>query len=566
MAEEKQQYQVQVKTKGKWTIRHQCEAEIEAFRHAELLLKKEKVSGVQVLLALPGKRGSGVHYRQIFEKLQHGHSPAPTTPSGTISSSDVCQTLSDLFRWPAREVLNLTLREYLDFYFVTPTEIMSNYGHLCVIAEADKLLSQSISIVAAAQVKKHGGKPTDRRKVLIRLFDDLKTFTGRVESDVDRVLIIPPRGLNDYDRILSDQLELTHLERQAYISASITKTLRRTRGEGWIGKMAALLSLLPDNESPTANVARAIDRFLSDILSGSTAIKEVLGGQIILGEAILTLTELLSGQLQVKSYMPACLARLQDLIAYGQVMTTQAQLTKRIITELESEKPLTKDNIDKEIEILDRIVTAQSVDMRLDERIQNAVTKRSSKQVPAEIQRIIGLVHDPLDRLELLLNIDTKIHGQGSAAAVLRRVDILLSEPEPIKRAILEMTNPMDQLRKLTSFYTKIYNLETFDSDKEASLNCVSDISFNILRASKIIHKLEAQAQTSSEAVKKLLTLGTNDILPEGKCMNALRSRVVSYTKAPNFLTEYTADAANKAQKEQILAEFRIMLNRVGLA
>lgn len=558
------QYEVLVEDKGKWTIRYQTPSEFDAFNQAHSLMRDEKVGGIKINLETSIYGSDRFLSKTIFTKTTESTAGMPIQISGAVETADLCSTPEDLMQWSARYVMNRLFRDYLDFAMVTPTEILSNYGHFKNIEAAGPIIFAAIGSVTIAQNRKMGEDQVGNRKTLENLVEATKKHISATEGKGDLVTLIKPGMINDYVATLRD-VNASQFIKNSYICASITRTLRTASVSGWAGKLEALVDLLPEGEVPSADIARLFDRYISDIFYGSQAIKEILGGQTSMGEAIMTMIHLSTGKLEIKKYHPPCLARVNELFGYGQMHITEEVLKERIRSELCSNKPLTKDTIDKEIATLDAIVAAQSDGMRFDADIQAAIVQRSKEQIPEEISRIFGIASDPISRIERLLDLQTSTHGEDGTSIIVQKITSLLDVLEPVERALEKHGAPMEQMRHLTKLQQGIASLDVLDSEKEESLTKLDEVCFGLMRTNQIIPKVEAGAKTKPQIVDKLLLLGKSNTLTEGKCLSALRQRIVSFTKTPNFIKDYLSDCPTPEAQTKKLAAFRQMLQDVGV-
>lgn len=563
MAQSEERFEVLIEREGHWTIRFQTASETEAQRQAQALFTEEKVEAVKIV-AENIAAGSGRALTRTIMERRREIVTGPAGLSGHIDEADLCTTVPDLLKWSSRRILNKLFRDHLDTHMVTPTGILHNYDHMTQLEEDGGLILLSIGTVAVTQVEKNGGAITDRRSALEVLRQDLKNQIDAIGADGTWIINIEAGGLPTYAENLKSHPTLDARLRDSYLATSIARSIKAS--SGWIGKLERLLALLPEDTLLTGEVVRAVDRLMSDILSGSQAIKEILGEQATLGDAILTMTHLHGGNLAYKRYMPAIIQEMNNLMADYPMISSQAVLGQWIAKEIQSHKNLTKDDPDKEVHMLARIIDAQSEDLRLTPEMQEAFAHRSREQLPAEIQRIFGIVRDPLACIDRLLSIQDCAIGAESLALLMSHItNIITTNPEGVQK-FLEASGPaMEQLRHLYSIHQQIKQMDTFESEKDVGLDALDTMCLDLARKHQVIQKIEAQAPDLPSKVNKLLVLATSNVLPQGKSMDALRARITNHTMTPGFIKEYTDQARTPEEATKLMAEFKKMLQNAGL-
>lgn len=561
-----QRFEVMEQVTGRWTIRYQTENDTEAMDQAFGVLAEDGIESVKIIqyTTMPGT--GRTFNKVIFHQGKDAQADGPMQLSGGCDKADLCDSVVDLYKLPAREIINVLFRAYLDNAMLTPTEVMHSSGHLRTLDNSGNLAIQAVGVVAVAQIKTHGGEMRDHQKVLSGLVSELMPRISKIEGDTQRVKKLEPKSLYEYGTFLRSQKDMDLDLRLNYYCTSISQTI--SKASGWEGKLAVILDLLDPHGTPHPEDLQAIDRFVSDILSGGQATKEILGAQATLGDALLSLTTLCTGKLAKKTFMPESLIKLNDMFKETPLKRCVSVLTGRVARELESGKKLTKDDADKEILTLSRLVSVlDDVDGEFvdNDKLREAIESRSRQQMPPEIYRIFETVSDPLERVKRLLKLAKQAHGSESQGLVIKSLRDTMAFPGVIDKWLKDQRSVLDKMRLLAAVHERMAAIPVTCPDKIESLKILDDHCFELMSQAKLLPTVESQGADIVEKANKLLLLAHSGGFTEGRTLDALKSRVLFYTQQPGFLKAFTADAKSPDEATQMLAEFRGLLQEARI-
>lgn len=360
-------YEVHVGHGTHWTIESIHKFKGAAVRQAEALLSGKDVPGVRVLEERPSAAP-----KIVFEKAgQVAEKPIAIVP---VEDAPPCETADDLFQFEARLAGARLLRAFLDQVGMSCFELLHDYGRLRQIIRHDTLYPQALHRIGSIQARKTETKPADRIAVLDAAVTEIAE-RARENPDVPRFReILEQDGADALARAVA--AEIADPGARAYMrGAALAEALGRQAD--WNGKVVFLVDRL---ESGAGDEAVAeIDAVIAEILDGSQALQEVLGGMGDLATALKTIAQLGFGGCKRSGGRGSCLGPLNAALAKHPLTKTQAILYGRIERALRGIKLLTRQDATADRDALIGLlgVLAAPGGLRGERSLAEAVTTRA---------------------------------------------------------------------------------------------------------------------------------------------------------------------------------------------
>ncbi len=246
-------------------------------------------------------------------------------------------------------------------------ELLHDYGRLRQIIRHDTLYSQALHRIGSIQARKTETKPADRIAVLdaavtqiaerARENPDVPRFRDILEAEGIGALFAAP-GADAYMR-----------------SAALADALGRQAD--WNGKVGFLIEQL--DKGANADAVAEIDAVVAEILDGSQALQEILGGMGDLATALKTIAQLGFGGCTRSGGRGSCLGPLNAALAKHPLTRTRAILFGRIERTLRGIKLLTRQDATADRDALIGLlgVLAAPGGLRGDRSMAEALTTRA---------------------------------------------------------------------------------------------------------------------------------------------------------------------------------------------
>ena len=329
-------YEVQTESDGKWTFFASHNVKSQAIQQAQALLDSHKYSGVKVI-AESDRKGDEIIFSERAEVTDKGLTIVP------IDSSPVCEDLADCYQLEARRTVGRLLRQYLDDVGMTAMELAFDFGRLKMLERDDKLYVGALSRLASLQVDKAAGeKPVDRQNKLERLYNQLMANAQRMMKREDLNEALQIGGL----QALIDKVnaEAPAAERHMLILAGLAAHMGE-QGD-WSGKIEALVKLLGGQAGVV--VQAYVDEALAEILDGTAAITELLGGVPDAAAAHRMLVQLCQGRLPEVKNPLSCINDLNKTMAAYELENARDAILGRVARGIGGVKPMTREGKDGE--------------------------------------------------------------------------------------------------------------------------------------------------------------------------------------------------------------------------
>ncbi|HEX3972415.1 MAG TPA: hypothetical protein VHX19_13880, partial [Stellaceae bacterium] len=152
-------YEVMAQRDNRWVIDCQVATEVDALARAEELYADESIGAVRVMRGHFGGAGTAFETK-IMERVRDRRGQPPLRLAATPEEDAWCDTLADFYGPSSRYAMARLLRNFLDRYQITPTELLHNHRWVRLLDNQESLLPSAIQRMAALQAEQ---RKLDRR-------------------------------------------------------------------------------------------------------------------------------------------------------------------------------------------------------------------------------------------------------------------------------------------------------------------------------------------------------------------------------------------------------------------
>jgi hypothetical protein len=321
----------------RWLIDSVIEGEAPAIARARELLEAGKADEVKVVRQRTMSRTGFTTETTIFQETRPKEGRGEIQLSAAIDKAPLCAGPDDLAGLEARIILNRLLREFLDRYAITPTELVWDFAHMKRLQNQDNLLMAAIHAIARAQGQ---GNVMERTRALEGLVDQQMARARDAQLERKKLPELDPADLDGFRRRIesrfaeSERLMLTMMRLAEYLG----------EGRGWEHKLLLAASLVRDDLS--AEALALVDGLIADLLGIGQMVQDMLGQQPTFAAALQCLGDLILGRAGEGAGVPESRQVVARLI--GRLPASRRVLTDRLVRELKSDKPLGRN--DPEVE------------------------------------------------------------------------------------------------------------------------------------------------------------------------------------------------------------------------
>ncbi len=400
----------------RWVIDCLAHKEDEARTRAEELFADENIAAVRVTRGRFGQDGTtfeSIVYERVRE-ARRGERPVriASAPDGI----GWCETVYDLYGPDSRRAIGRLLRNFLDRYFITPTELLHHHRYIKQLERQDELMGQALQRVAAHQARARGIDLRLRVDALDRLVNEA-TNRARDALSSRAAPRLGEGGLTTLAQEVAAGAQ-SPPEQAFYIRVAVSRAFEDSGGPaekmdmvaGWktAGMPAALTPL--------------VDELAAGLLGAASLLQELVGPKPHLAAALATLADLAAGRELGPAPKPPLLAALAPLLAEGAMPETREILLERVQRELASDKPLSRDD-----KAGQRRLFNQLLDKLLDEHglfcggtaMIEAIARRSRRyEIIGGVDVVRFTEPDPAARLDQLLTFASGVLGERQQRAV----------------------------------------------------------------------------------------------------------------------------------------------------
>ncbi len=559
-------FEIQALHDGRWLTEDYRETELTARAKAKALFGKPNRQGIRIIKHWT--RADGL----VTETVIHTEMRGTVVPKVTIVPIDeapYCRKVSDYYRPESRATINRLFRKYVDQVFLTPSELIHNYKALKKIQEADGLFPAAVDRVAAVQARGAGEEPAARRDEIYRAVARITDKARRAEAFPH----LPKLAGNDFDGLFTSIERLVPTgEADFHTLVALSRDLVQHRS--WLGKLDRLVGLIRPDQ-PDRSLA-LLDGVLADFFGVATALQDVLGHQDNLGDALCAILDLWEGRPAAKN----CEAReqialLAPLIAGGRLDLTRASLIDRVLRQLATPHPLSRDDPSRESAVFRRValrlfrpdglIGGSDAAAALTRRAVYLQEQGGQAGLRQAVGGVVSAVGDSLFGLVYLLQLTASLLGaelSGEISATLTRtvgsggIDGMVPKDWPVR----------DKLSRLTRLYDTLAAQAVLPDDERLRLlGHLDRLLSRFVKGEGIIEKLDDPAAPLRDRATRLIEFCAGDVLPRRSKVHALaRGRVVALLKQPNFEVHFVEGIEDPAQRNESLRKFHTLLAHAG--
>ena len=324
-------FEIQVSVSGDWSVYSAAHEEARAVQIANSLLAMNQFDAVKV--TVEEHRG---REKVVYTKEGQGGAAKFVTIS-PVDEAQLCRNLEDYYRFESRRTVGRVLRRYLDQTGITALELMHNPGHMKWFCRNERLYVQSVQNVAAVQSKANHLNQTKRMNEVYEAVDAVTERAKDAAKAQKFYLMLKEKGVQVVFDAVAENVD--EADRDFMIRAALATHIGDAKG--WDRKFELLI--IQAETHPGLQAMAYVDEVMAEIFDGAEAVKELLGHQRTLGEALQTLIAVGSGRYEPQKRAGRFLERLNKIMPRYEITATRGVLLERVQREVGGVKPLSKE-------------------------------------------------------------------------------------------------------------------------------------------------------------------------------------------------------------------------------
>jgi hypothetical protein len=542
--------------KGGWRMldaRGDREAAIE---FAKTLMADERATGVKVVKETYNAETGDYLTLKIFED---GHNQFKSAPAEEDAPHALpCFKPDDLYSYHARATISRLLGEYLARNKITLTELSHRADALEKFEACGTVLQHAIQKVAVAQA-------SSTRMPVAQIVKSLNELTNaaihRVYRDQRKGVFanVGAGGFNALAAKLNGQSDASYL-----LNAALA--LHLADSAGWDEKVSRLLALIERADGAGRDLLfSSIDTIVAEILSGSAALRDLIGPRETFGEELMSLVELFLGD-EPGGGRSGLLALTQHFAA-DDLPEARTAIANRLMAEFRSGKRLSPASLFDEFQTLRRIADrlVRGVGKYLShEDLVAAFTLRSRRLVTHEtLSMHLADAETPEEKLASLLFVEENIIGAENKRRLAEFIQPTITAPSFEAHFQNPKTPALARLQALAGLQLRVLRSGLQEDQRAEIADLLDRLASDVESRNKLFESVLANTPGAVERATTLLKLCTGGLLTEGRLSARARELVIAQLSKPGFLANYAARSRTDAQAA--LGELMAALDKAGI-
>lgn len=496
---------------------------------------------------------------------------AAATPGGVLDDAELCHELADHHAGPARVVIGMVLRSWLDPLCITPFELIHHAKFMKSLLEQGSVVEGALTRVATVQARLPGQDQKGRRAALqdavnrtaARAREAQVAFAAlrHQQGRVDAVLALPagrtPTGDAAYDLRVAVAADLAELR-------------------AWPAKLDYVIELLRgDRDERLLPVG---DEVLADLLGSATAVQDLLGGPPSMPGAMLAqLCALVLGETaSASSVGPNRLSALNALSRKGLLPQTRAAVLDRTRRTLRAPHPLSRGTPAEEADALKTLsgFLLHPFGVVGGEGMAEAMTIRYSRRLEqggasAFRRSIVGLAEslgDLFTRLHYLAAVSRTAAADRHLQEIADTMNGALSN-EMLAEGALSGAADVERLKSLLDGTVAAIRASALPPEVATRIaGRMATLFDGLARQGHLFARLRQSEPLFRRRALRMAELACSGLLSQQGGLPPVRQYIMETVRQPQFQAELAQEAGNDIAQAEIrrLSELLDRLQQLG--
>lgn len=547
---------------GGWSLIEVRERRDDALAYAQEL-EKTGATGVKVVKETYNEATGDYLSLKIYE---HGEKKQKTKPVHEDVAAAPCFKVDDLYSYHARKTIASLIPDYLAHNKVTVIELGHRADLLEKLEATGTLLQHAIQRVAVAQA---ANGETQLAQIIRSLHDLTTQAFHRVYRDDEkgRFAAVKVGGF----AALADKLA-GQSDGRYFLDGAIARYLKPAKG--WDDKVRMLLALMAETKAETPGaqlLLAAIDSLISEVLSGSAGLKELIGAKTNPGDAVMALVKLFLGRQPEEAENCQGLAALSAQFADNGLPNARVAIAQRIIAEIRSFRRLMPHSLEEEFKALRQIanlVVAGVGKYLSHEDLVQAFELRSQRLITNECLAPYLNGEPPDVRLERILLAEENIIGAENKRRLAAFVPPIVTGVQFEEYFQSPRAPLVQRLARLESLRDRVMRSGFQDNHKNEIADILDKVAAAVEAKNRLFESIDQRDASPTEKAFTLIKLLASNCLTAPRLTSKARAMVIAYAGKPGFLTGYVAQSSQNGatpDREAMVADLMRLLERAGI-
>jgi len=538
------------KTSG-WSLQRVCDDEKAAIEHARSFLKEQKLTAAKVMKITYDTKGQSYQEKEVYFE---GTRAVAGGKADVDLILPICQNAGDLYRADSRREIFNALRKPLLGWKILPIELLYGAEYVQRLNDAGQILQGAVQKVAISQVQKTGQKVNERVLELYgfssEILKELKQRRQKSDLGLD-----PSQNLEElYEKLKGGD----DLKKDYFIALSHLYGRTKTIEE----KFEKTLTYIEQYDND--EILYFLDQYLADHLNLGSHVKILIGEEETLGDGLISLIELIRGQLKPRADRHKALSRLCSLYRENKMPASRKALVHKLTTSLQGNASFHSSDLLKNMLFHRKIVDCMHLGGEKyvgGLEAFDAIKDRCERMTgTSTIGRLLEGQEHPLDRVERLMEASCGFVGAVNLRAVANYIIPILESGPNRQLVIAEIGQGLNTLRRLSSLQRLARKSGFPDFFLKRILEDIDELAFEGVKKTGILNNLVVQSSDMLVAGTALLGIIFRGEMPRPKTMQEFKNFSRRTILAEKFLLSIQQSSQKSPNGKVKLQQFYKLL------
>jgi len=545
-------FEIQAQVGLNWTILGISRHEREATKLAKEHRKKGGYSAVRVMREKYDQASGTFRSSQVFLDGREKKPSKFADQGGPVS----CWRPSDFYSFHGRRTINRLLRDELDRWTITATELVHSLEYVERLEDTGTVLQRAVQHVAIAE-SQDGGDVQERVKQLYELVDLALDGLRKDWQSGD----VPDVTVSGFPAIIS---ELGQRQNPGYwLNCGLVGYLRDAGSQP--KKISRLLALLDAGLEKW--VIDALDGLIGELIAANGVMQGLIGEQPDLGRALIKMADLALGKFDPGEVaVDPATAMLNQFFADNRLPNARTGLARRLKREAKGNRRLMSDNLLAEVETVSSLrehLAMADGSLLGGEGMADALDRRVAGYLNAEkLRDYLDTAADPAEEINMLLSLEPHITGAANKRVLANFLLPLLSAPQHVRFLTEENGSVIGRMKAIAALQRRVLVSGLQEMHSRRMAETLDEFCVQVIRNNDVFKRVFSIGDPIDKTVK-LLQLCASGCFTEGTARRTAQTQAKRFLSEKGFLQRYL-DADENVDRGTRLKDFQQLLAQAG--
>jgi hypothetical protein len=485
--------------------------------------------------------------------------------TAALDEAELCTGMPDYYALPARIVMGVVFRSYLDSMVLTPFEIIHNHKLLRGLLEQTTLVENAMIRVSTVQARLPGQEAKARKAALQNAANELAGKAWSAQSAFNAA----PKGRSVVDWLL-DQPDGHSPTGDGHYDLCVALAADLAEHRTWAAKTDRIIDLLRSDRAE-GKLLPILDSALADVLGSGVALQEILNtpaatpGELVVGQCKLVLGTTASVSMTGANRDAA----LNGVFRQNRAPYAKAAVLERVRRQLRSPSPLGRGVQAQEGEYLRDAMgylltpggviggppMAEAITLRYSRRLEQGGASAFRRSIIG----VCEMQSDLFSRVNYLAAVSRSPQTERHVREIVDAVDAALGNEILIETAVLQNPDVMALKASMDAMQTSIKGA-SLPAETKVKLCGRAEFAVDVYaQHGRLVQRLKQLEPSLRRRAIRMAELAVSGLVRENGGLPVLRQSIMDIVRQPEFQNDVRSQQNSEMAQIEVRRLFDLL-------